>query len=163
MLQQSFDKLLAALADAARDVYGERLRSLAVYGSVARGTMRPDSDIDVLIVAEPLPKGRLARVTEFDAVEARMKPPLADAKKQGVDACLSPVFKTPTELRHGSFLFLDMTDQARILFDRDAGLASYLADLAARLRAMGAERVYSGGGYYWRLTPTFKQGDKIEL
>lgn len=163
MLRETYEKLLAELAGAVTEVYGERLHALAIYGSVARGTMRPDSDVDLLLVAEPLPKGRLARVTEFDAVEARMQAPLAEAKRHGVDAFLSPVFKTPAELHRGSFLFLDMTDQARILFDRDACLESYLADLAARLRAMGAQRISSGGGYYWRLTPTFKPGDKIVL
>lgn len=40
-----------------------------------------------------------------------------------------------------------MTDQARILYDRGAVLRTYLDDLAARLKAMGARRVYKGGGY----------------
>lgn len=93
MLREIYDQLLAELTGVVTEVYGERLHALAVYGSVARGTMRADSDIDLLLVAEPLPKGRLARVTEFDAVEARMKAPLADAKRQGVNAFLSPVFE----------------------------------------------------------------------
>lgn len=163
MLKDAFESLIAALCDAVPRVYGDRLWSLALYGSVARGTMRPDSDIDLLIVADPLPKGRMARVAEFEAVEKLLAPALAEARSKGVDTFFSPVFKTRAELEHGSFLFLDMPDEARILYDREVCLASYLTGLAARLKAMGAERVPFQGGHYWRLTPTFKPGDKIEL
>lgn len=163
MYREGFERILAALPGACEAVYGSRLLSLAVFGSVARGTMRPDSDIDLLVVADPLPTGRMQRRAEFDAVEARLSASLAEARAEGVQTILSPVFKTPEELRQGSFLFLDLTDQARILCDRGGLLRDYLADLAARLRAMGARRVYKGGGYYWVLKPDYKPGDRIEL
>lgn len=163
MYREGFERILAALPAACEAVYGGRLLSLAVFGSVARGTMRPDSDIDLLLVADPLPAGRMQRRAEFDAVEARLAASLAEARADGVQTILSPVFKTPEELRQGSFLFLDLTDQARILRDRGGLLRDYLADLAARLRAMGARRVYKGGGYYWVLKPDYKPGDRIEL
>lgn len=35
-------------------LYGPRLAGLYLYGSYARGTARPDSDIDVLVVLEGL-------------------------------------------------------------------------------------------------------------
>ena len=163
VLKDAFESLIAALREAVPAVYGDRLWSLALYGSVARGTMRSDSDVDLLIVAEPLPKGRMPRAAEFEAVEKRMAPAFTEARRHGVDTFLSGVFKTRAELEHGNFLFLDMPDEARVLYDCDACLASYLAGLAARLKAMGAERIPFQGGYYWRLTPTFKPGDKIEL
>jgi predicted nucleotidyltransferase len=50
-----FEELARALATACHEVYGPRLVSLAIFGSVARGTARPDSDLDFLIVAEGLP------------------------------------------------------------------------------------------------------------
>lgn len=163
MYRECFDTIVKALDVAARRYYGERLVALALYGSVARGTMRPDSDIDLLVVADPLPDGRLARSREFDAVERAVTTELAAAAQAGVHTLLSPVFKTPEELRRGGFLFLDMTDQARILYDRGGALRAYLDDLAARLKAMGAKRVYKGGGYYWVLKPDYKWGDRIEL
>lgn len=163
MYRHGFERVLAALPAACEAVYGDRLVSLAVYGSVARGTMRPDSDIDLLLVADPLPAGRMERMAEFDAVERQLAGTFAEARAHGVQTILSPVFKTPEELRQGSFLFLDLTDQARILHDRGGVLRDYLADLAGRLRAMGARRVYKGGGYYWILKPDYKPGDRIEL
>ena len=47
------DALLNAVRTAALSVYGERLISLAVFGSWARGTATPASDLDLLVVAEP--------------------------------------------------------------------------------------------------------------
>lgn len=158
-----FDDILQGLPAACSAVYGERLESLALFGSVARGRMRPDSDIDLLLVIRNLPSGRMARVREFDAVEEALKPTLDAAEKGGVHTALSPIFKTPEELQRGGFLFLDMTDQARILVDERYVLTDYLAALARRLQAQGARRIAKGGGYYWKLKPDFQWGDRIEL
>ena len=50
-------------------VYGDRLISLAVFGSVGRGTPRTNSDVDILVVADNLPPGRIKRVLEFEKVD----------------------------------------------------------------------------------------------
>jgi predicted nucleotidyltransferase len=44
------DELKKRLAAA----YGERLHAVVLFGSEVRGDSRPDSDIDVLAVLEPL-------------------------------------------------------------------------------------------------------------
>lgn len=159
----AFERIVAELVPAVRAVYGARLMALALFGSVARGTMRPDSDIDLFLVAEPLPSGRLARMNEFEPVERALTGELAAARASGVHTLLAPVIKTPEEMHRGSFLHLDLTDQARILYDPQGILRAYLDDLAARLKAMGARRVYRGGGYYWLLKPDYRWGDRIEL
>ncbi|MCZ7562501.1 MAG: nucleotidyltransferase domain-containing protein [Burkholderiales bacterium] len=164
MLKARFAGLLDDVLAACLAVYGARLASLAVFGSVARATMRPDSDIDLLLVAETLPAGRMARMDEFAAVEARVAPALrAAAAAAGIQTILSPVFKTPEELRRGGFLFLDLVEEARILYDRDGLLRGYLDELGRRLAAMGAKRVRKGGGYYWVVKPDYRPGDTIEL
>lgn len=56
-IQSVFARLTVALPEAARQVYGGRLLSLVLFGSVARGTAGPSSDVDLLLVAEPLPAG----------------------------------------------------------------------------------------------------------
>lgn len=163
MYRDHFERIVSGLVPACEAVYGVRLVSVALFGSVARGTMRPDSGIDLLIVADSLPNGCLERAREFDAVEMRLKPVLDEAWRAGVTTCLSSIFKTPAELYRGSFLFLDLTDQARLLYDRHGTLRAYLDDLACRLKAMGARRLYKGGGYYWLLKPDYRWGDRIEL
>jgi len=163
MSREIFESIVQSLAGACQAYYGDRLVTIAIFGSVARGTMRPDSDIDLLIIARDLPSGRLPRVREFDDVESELEDVMKAASDRGIHACLSPIIKTPNEVNQGSPLFLDMTDQARILFDRDNFFFTYLEDLAARLRKSGAHRVYRGGGYYWKLRPGLKAGEEIFL
>lgn len=162
-VRQAFDAFLVPLLGAVEEAYGDRLVSLAVFGSVARGTPRWDSDVDLLIVAAPLPDGRMPRVREFDAVEAACEPALRGLRATGIETRLSPVFKTPSELASGSMLLLDMTDQVRILSDRNGVLRDRLDRLRERLQALGARRVQRAGGYYWKLKPDFRPGDRIEL
>lgn len=162
-LHQRFDRLLAALTETALQVYGSRLVSLAVFGSVGRGTPRPDSDVDILLVAENLPPGRMARVREFNRVETALAPMLGALRQEGVETELSPVFKTPAEVEAGSPLFLDMVDDARILYDRDGFLSGCLERLRRRLEKLGARRIPYAGTWYWDLKPDYKPGDVIEL
>lgn len=163
MLKDTFELIVEAVVAACREVYGERLVAVALFGSVARGTMRPDSDIDLLVIVEPLPAGRRARQLEFERVDRRVEPVLAQARRAGVHTFVSPVLKTPEELRAGSFLHLDLPDEARLLWDPSGALRRYLDDLRARLKAMGARRVGSGSGAYWILKPDYRWGDRIEL
>lgn len=74
MYREAFERIVSAIPATCQAVYGDRLRALALYGSVARGTMRPDSDIDLLIVAEPLPEAFPDVVREAqEAVELVLK------------------------------------------------------------------------------------------
>lgn len=159
----TFDQVLAALAEACGSHYGERLVALAVFGSVGRGTARPNSDIDLLVVADPLPDGRLARVREFEAVDRALAPALREARDRGVATELSPVFKTPQEIAAGSPLLLDMTDDARVLVDREAFLAGALDRFRARLASLGARRIWRGNAWYWDLKPDYRPGEVFEL
>ena len=143
--------------------YGERLVSLVLYGSVARGMFSPASDLDLLIIADSLPKGRLPRVREFDQVEAALKPALNRCRSAGWNVALSPIFKTREETQLCSPLFLDMVEDARILFDRDQFFANRLAQLRDRLKALGSRRIWKGQEWYWDLKPDWKPGDVIEL
>ncbi len=160
---QVFESLLDALGAAAGEVYGARLVSLAVFGSVGRRTARSDSDLDFVLVVDRLPNGRMARVDEFAAVEARLGPALARAKAAGVTTYLSPVFKTREEALRGSPLFLDLVDDARFVVDEGAFFAGVLDGLRAKLTALGARRIWHGTRWYWDLKPDFRPGDTVEL
>jgi len=148
-----FDALLDALVEACREVYGERLVSLAVFGPVGRDTPRPDSDINLMIVADSLPDTHPARVEEFGRVEARLETALRDAVGRGVTTCLSPILRTPEELTGGGLPFVDTASEARVLVDRQGFLERHVRNLRERLERTGAERVCDGGVPHWRLRP----------
>lgn len=158
-----FDELLTALVAACQRHYGKRLVSLAVFGSVGRGTPRPDSDVDLLIVADGLPRGRVARVRDFAMVEAELADTLGRLRSQGVATELSPVLKTPSEVAQGSLLFLDMLEDARLLVDRETFLAQAFERMRARLAQLGARRIWRGNAWFWDLKPDYRPGEVFEL
>ncbi len=162
-MNSKFEFLSQQLLAACRTYYGTRLVSLVIFGSVGRGTARPDSDIDFLIVVEKLPKGRLPRVTEFQAVEKLLVPHLVQAQAEGLAAELSPIFKTPSEVQLGSPLFLDMLDDGRILYDRDNFIRQAFDEFRKRLKKLGAKRIWRGDSWYWDLKPDYKPGEVFEL
>ena len=162
-LLQRYDLLLDAVLAELRRGYGDRLVAAAVFGSVGRGTPRDDSDVDLLIVARDLPEGRIRRVEEFLPMEARLERALQLIQGDGAPVMLSPVFKTPEEVERGSPLFLDMVDDARIVYDPEPFLAAYLDRLRSRLRELGARRVWLGNAWYWELKPDLRPGEVFSL
>jgi predicted nucleotidyltransferase len=163
MLIARFDELLGAVTAACRRHYGPRLVSLAVFGSVGRGTPRPDSDLDLLIVAVDLPLGRVPRVTDFASVEAEVADVFHRARSVGVTGELSPVLKTPSEVELGSPLFLDMLEDARILVDQEDFLARTFERLRRRMAQLGARRIWRGNAWFWDLKPDYRPGEVFEL
>ena len=162
--RKKYSDLIEALRSRVIEHYGDSLVSLVFFGSVARGLFRPDSDIDLLIIAEKLPRGRVPRVLAFQqGVEAPFEEMFRGLRQEGIHPLLSPVIKTPEEVSLGSPLFLDMVADASISYDRGQFFKKYLEDLEARLKRMGARKVKFKGGYYWLLKPDYRPGDIIEL
>jgi predicted nucleotidyltransferase len=153
------EQLLPLIRDECVTFYGSALVSLAVFGSVARGTAKPDSDIDLLIIGDPLPDGRRPRTVQFLQLEDRLR----EREPKFLEMLLSPVMKTPAELRHGSPLLWDMTEEVDILVDRNGFLDRLLDDVRTRLRNLGARRVFREEGWYWILKPDYKVGEVFEI
>lgn len=162
--REEYYKLIEKLRDVSIEFYKDRLVSIAIFGSVAKDTFRPDSDIDILIVAEYLPKGRIKRVAEFEEnVENRLSEDIKMMSKNNIYPYLSPVIKSIEEVKQGSPLFLDMIEDVKILYDKDKFFENYLSELKEKLKKLGSKKVYFKGGYYWLLKPDYKPGDIIEL
>jgi len=105
----------------------------------------------------------MRRVEEFLAVEERLAPLLTACGAEGEAPTLSPVLKTPEEVRSGNPLFLDMVEDARILYDERGFFAACLDRLRSRLRQLGAQRIRRGNAWHWVLKPDLKPGEIFEL
>jgi predicted nucleotidyltransferase len=75
LLERLLELILARL--------GDDLVSVVVYGSVARGSPKKDSDIDILIVADSLPESRMKRQELFLEIESPIEPILNDLWDRG--------------------------------------------------------------------------------
>jgi predicted nucleotidyltransferase len=142
---------------------GDNLVSVVLYGSVARGEARQDSDVDLLVICEDLPEGRFARLRRLEAAERGLDEELAPLRAKGIDTRLAVIVRTRREAEHTIPLYLDMIEDARLLYDRDAFFAGVLQRLRARLVALGAERRRRGRTRYWILKRDFTPGEVIEL
>lgn len=151
------------VVEALRAVYGERLAGAALYGSVARRTARPDSDLDLLVIVSGLPARRRERLRTFDEVERRLAPKIAALGHAGISTRLSPVLRTPEDLRTATPLMLDLTEDAVVLLDPAGVIARALDDLRQRLRRAGARRIWVGTRWYWDLKPDFRRGDTVRI
>lgn len=163
MLKERFREIEERILAEVQNHYGARLVSVVLFGSAARETQRFDSDIDVLIIAKELPRGRMKRIQEFEAVENRLEPFIRTLKRDGIETYLSVVIKSPEEAEAGSPLFIDMVEDARILFDREGFFTRRLDRLRKRLAELGSKRIWKGNMWYWLLKPDYKSGDIIEL
>jgi predicted nucleotidyltransferase len=162
-LRNAHKKIIEALKHECLSFYGDRLVSIVVFGSVARGTATVNSDVDVLIVADPLPDGRMRRVAEFLCVEKKLKTVLDTLKSQGVNTYVSPIFKTPDELSGGTPLMLDMTMESLLLYDENCFFEKKIEDMRDRLKRLGAKRVTRGDQWYWDLKPNYKFGEVFTI
>lgn len=162
--RKRYYKLIELLLNDVRRHYGQNLVSVVLYGSVARDTFRPDSDIDVLIVCDNLPKGRVKRMEDFiEHVEKPLSSELASLRAEGITPFFSPLIKTREEVAYGSPVFLDISEEGKILYDRDDFFYNYISDFRDKLKRLGSKKIRFKGGYYWLLKPDYKSGDIIEL
>ncbi|MBC8254127.1 MAG: nucleotidyltransferase domain-containing protein [Ardenticatenia bacterium] len=162
-LNQVLRHLAEQYTDTAQAVLGDNLTSVALFGSVARGEAGADSDIDLLVICRELPAGAFRRQEVLEPVRERLQAELSRLWEQGCYTDFSEVIKTEIEAQRTHPLYLDMTEEVVILFDRGGFFARVLARLRERLGELGAERQQLGRLRYWDLKPDFKPGEAITL
>lgn len=144
--------------------FGDRLVSVVLYGSVARGDCTNTSDIDLLIIAEGLPASwRERNRILVDIEEREFSPILRELYKRGIYTDFSTKIKTPEEAQRFTPFYLDLTEDAIILYDRDRFFEGVLDRFRKRLKKLGARRIWRGKAWYWEIKPDIKWGEKFEL
>jgi len=160
-LNEPYRTVLRKLLNSLLEVFHENLISLIVFGSIARGDYRRNSDIDILLVVENLPKGRFKRIDLFEKAEEKIESYLEELFDKGYYVSFSPIIKTPKEAAKISPLYLDMVEDAIIIYDRDLFFEKILLKLKRKLEELGAERIWLGRKWYWRLKRNYRFGEEI--
>ncbi len=155
--------VLSRLVDALLKFFGDDLVSVVLYGSVARGEAKRDSDIDLVVVVRGLPRSRFRRQDLFMEAERELEPLLSKLEEQGYFIDFTPILKTPEEAARLTPLYLDLMEDAIILYDRGEFFKSILEKLKQKLQELGAERVKLGRLWYWRLKRDYEFGEVIEV
>jgi hypothetical protein len=158
-------KLLEEYCTAMKSHFGERLKSICLFGSVAKGRPEPESDVDVLVVAEGLPPDVGGRMSDTSEVREAIRKSRASKtlRASGRSTLISEVFLTPEEVRRHPPILLDMIDEGIILHDEDGFLEKELETIRKRLKELGARKVITSKGHYWILKPDIKPGEVVEI
>ena len=136
--------------------FGDRLVSVVLFGSRARGEARPGSDIDILVVVRGLPADRLERHRALYRLPGEVSEAFADA--------VSPIVLTPEEAERVKPYYLGMLSGHILLYDAGGFFADLLERLRRRLAELGSRRYVDEDGYeYWDLKPDWKPGDVVTL
>ncbi len=146
-----------------RRSFGEKLLAVVLYGSVARNEATQYSDIDLLVIASDLPEGRFARQKHLEAADKELDPELQKLRRQGVFTDFCPMLKTPEEAGRIIPLYLDLVEDAVILYERAGFFSAILERLRRSLERLGARRVRTGRVRYWELKPDYMPGEIFEL
>ncbi|MFA0782180.1 nucleotidyltransferase domain-containing protein [Fervidibacter sacchari] len=167
MTQKELNETLKSFAEKyaqlAKENLGANLVSVALFGSVARGEAKPTSDIDLLIVCEDLPKGMFKRHAFLEPVREQLQGDLEGLWKQGVYADFTELVYTKDEANRFHWVYLDMLEDAVILYDENGFLRGVFEKLRKRLKELGAQRRMLGKIRYYDLKPDLMPGEVIEL
>ena len=153
------DELLKALNDVFREGV---ILSFALFGSVARGEARTDSDIDLLIVHKPIdfdPYERLREALHSKICNEEYQKLVND----GLTPEPYPIFMTEIDLYERPLILLDIQDHGIVVYDTGT-LKRRFESLRKRLIELGSKKVIMDDGkWYWVLKPDWKPGEVIEL
>ncbi|MBS7617930.1 nucleotidyltransferase domain-containing protein [Candidatus Bathyarchaeota archaeon] len=141
----------------------DKLVSVVVYGSVARGSTRKDSDVDILIIAESLPKSRMKRQQLFIEVEDKLEPIIDDIWNRGFYVDFSPIILSVEEASKIRPIYLDMVEDSVILYDKDGFFSNIIARLRERLKELGSKRIWVKDKWYWLIKPDIKFGEVVNI
>jgi len=156
---EDYRELLSQLVGHLQKEYGREFISLVLYGSVSRGEAREDSDIDLILVLDNPPPQYYKRTEQLMKI-------LDDVEREvgGGKALLNPIVFSKAEAMENRYLFLDILEDGKILYDRDDFFQKRLSTLKRRLQELGSKKVYlEDGSWYWVLKPDLKLGEIFEL
>jgi predicted nucleotidyltransferase len=139
--------------------FKDKLVSLVLFGSVARGTARKESDIDLLIILKDAPDSYYERLKPVVEIELEMRKNVI-----GMPPIFSSMILSLDEAKQNRNIFLDMIDHSVILYDTNDFFKNRLSELKNRLDQLGSKKIIlEDSTWYWNLKPDIVAGEVLEL
>lgn len=161
----NYKVLLSDFVELLKANFNDNLCSVILYGSVAKGTARKDSDIDVCLIFKKLPKSRYKRILLISPLlqALREKESYKALYNDGYLPEITPILYTAEEIQDTKPIFLDMVEEGFILLD-DGTFKKKLEELRQRMRELGTHKVIlEDGDYYWVIKPGLRLGEEVTI
>jgi len=160
--QKAYEPLLREVLTKLFERFEENLVSVVLYGSIARGTAKPTSDMDLLVVVRGLPASFYDRSIIIGNILRELhEPKIRLWKESGEFTNIDILPLAPDEAEVLRPLYLDFLFDATILYDQGGFMSRILEKLRKRVGELGARRItMPSGKWYWTLTET--SGKRIE-
>ena len=145
-----------------RTAIGDDLVALALFGSVARGQARPDSDLDLYVVTRQ-PSLRDSRVHGmWGRIDA--SPEYQALVRAGYEPTPSPIPHTVDDLARHPSILLDITHHGVVLYDPESVLDRELRAVRRRIAELGSKRIeLPDGSWHGDLKPDWRPGEVVDL
>ena len=140
------------------------LRSVVLFGSIARGDAKGSTDVDTLVVSDSF-KGGASKAADM-IIEAFRELKSTDEYRALVSAGkilnVDPIGYTSQDLLRTPPLLLDVVEDGIILLD-NGSMRRMLKRVEERMKQLGSRRVKTKRGWYWDMKPDYKFGEVIEI
>ena len=133
--QEEVDRVLEDVLNRARQLLGDTLTSVVLFGSRARGSSHPDSDLDLLIVAQSLPDEAGRRELALDIAEVGFDYGLP------VQVVLASTEETEGAVNTGAPLMFEIHDAHRVIYDKDDFFRNLVNDFAGLLETWQVRKI----------------------
>jgi len=156
------ERYLHLLVDACAQLHRSDLGLMGVwlFGSVARGEARPNSDVDLIVVAKNLKeeKGKMA-----GAVYARLE--IGEERKfllrNGFATDVSVYPMTERELFRFYPIMLDVIDHGIVVYEKGEVLTRVARSMQDGMARLGVRKVQLRRGWMWLLPPQLRVGERV--
>lgn len=160
MIREKFNEIIELFFYKTKEYYKENLVSFVIFGSCGRETPNPESDIDILIILENAPTGRIKRNQEFyENVEKNLEDKIKSYKNYGINTFISPLIRTKDEVLYGSPLYIDMLEGVKIFYDKENFFLNFLKSLREKIKKIGGEK--KNGYWIYKKKVDKKEGVEI--
>jgi predicted nucleotidyltransferase len=152
-------------AEMLKERYKDRLVSVCLFGSAARGQLRKGSDIDFFVVMKEACKTYHKRVKDIMPLLASIRETEEYGRLEGFALYLEPSFLISTikEVIQHPPLLIEISQEGKILFDVDDFLKKELNKVRIAMERLGSVRKETAHGHYWVLKPGMKSGEVIAI
>lgn len=162
--QERYSRLIGLVSVEILKRFNFIVKSLVVYGSVARGNARADSDIDMLVIIDSKDSmgKRIDLLLDVEFSE-KVSAELNWLYNNGVDTHISFLPLNLEEVTSFPPILLDIVDEGIILVD-NGFFSKFAGEKKDYLSKLGAKRIFlSESEWYWDFKPDIKFGEVVEV